>query len=429
MKISKYSGFFCAGVATLALLSGCGGGSSSSTTGIPSSATIFFAHSAVVKDGKVMTSGYNGFGQLGSGNLSTRANFAAVTIPETIDVVAPGANHTLALAFNNISSVYAWGSNVSGQIGTGTIDKPLTTGGSDSYSTAPVRVTFPDKVTAISAGAIHSLAILRGGTADVPAGTVYAWGDNSYGQLGDGTGTSRAQRRPVAVDIVVDPVTFVAQITPLAGVTQIASGGAFSLALKGGEVWAWGDNRVGQLGNNLAPAGLKASKVAGLTNIVQIAAAGSTAYALDANGAIWAWGYNGDGELGRDPIALPYSITPVQITGIVGTITKISAGLDHLLVLVDGGINGTVWAVGFNEFSQLGDNTNITKFTPVQVKGPAAVGFLTGVTDINAFGQQSLALVGGIWYGWGDNRFGQLGRPIATNAVGYISVPVPAQGF
>jgi alpha-tubulin suppressor-like RCC1 family protein len=425
MKITKYSGFFCAGVATLALLSGCGGGSSSSTTGIPSSATIFFAHSAVVENGKVMTSGYNGFGQLGHDNLTTEATFAAVSIPTAIDVVSPGGNHTLALAFNNLSSVYAWGSNVSGQIGPGTADKPLTTGGSDSFSIAPARVTFPDKVTAISAGAFHSLAILRGGVPNVPVGSVYSWGDNSLGELGAGetnlTLPLRAKPQPVVTSAGVG----------LSDVTKIAAGGGFSLALRNGEVWAWGDDRFGQLGNMVSAAGVNAVQVTGLANITQIAAAGSTAYALQDNGngtqTLWAWGYNGDGELGLDPKLTPFSVTPVPITGIgPGTITKISAGLDHLLVLLD---NGTVWGLGFNEFSQLGDNTVISRFTPVQVQGLTVGTFLTGVTDIIAFGQQSLALVGGIWYGWGDNRFGQLGRPIATNTVGYISIPIQAQGL
>ena len=70
--------------------------------------------------------------------------------------------------------------------------------------------------------------------------------------------------------------------------------------------------------------------------------------------------------------------------------------------------------------------------TRVLFGGTAVIGSgapFTGVTDIIAFGNQSLALAGGAWYGWGDNSFGQLGNPIATNSVGYLLVPAKVQGF
>lgn len=424
MKTSNCSGFFiCAGVLTLALLSGCGGSSSSST--IPSSATVFFAHSAVLKNNNVWTAGYNAFGQLGNGNLTTQATFQQVQGLPLIDRVAAGGDHTLALAFSNMSSVYAWGSNGFGQIGTAV---PISTASAtNAYSATPIKVPFPGHVTGIAAGAFHSLAIVNdpvNGT-----GTVYSLGYNGSGQLGDGTIADKNFR--VLVQLPAGG--------HLNNVTEVAAGGSHSLALSNGGVYAWGNNASGQLGTN--PLQLGSSTIAipvndgngaALSNIKQIAASGSSSYALENPGAtqkLWAWGYNNFGQLGVPASDTPttYRFSPAAIANIgAGTIIKISAGRAHLLILVDDGKGagtGTIWALGFNEFSQLGDTTVVSKSVPVQVLGPDGK-VMTGVKDIIAFGHQSMALLSDGWYGWGDNGNGQLGHPIATNSIGYLTTPV-----
>src|SRR5207237_1349033 len=124
-------------------------------------------------------------------------------------------------------------------------------------------------------------------------GTVWAWGDNSYGQLGDGTFTSRS--KPV-------------RVTNLPSVTAISMGGRHSLALApDGTVWAWGENDNGQLGNGTftlaSPYGIPTpAPVVNLTGVAAIAGGGNYSIALREDGAVWTWGRNNGGQLGQGTI-------------------------------------------------------------------------------------------------------------------------------
>lgn len=444
MEIRKCSRLLaCAGLLALALLSGCG--KSSPSTSIPSTATIFYAHSAIFRNNSCMTMGYNGFGQLGLGNLSNQS--AATIVPiGPVDRLATGGDHTLAVSFANISSVYAWGSNNHGQLGSA-----VSTSGSSAYSSTPVKVSLHGTVREIAAGGFHSLAVV-----DVPgvSGKVYGWGYNGYGQLGGGTLGLADSTLPVPVQLAANG--------DLNGIVQVAAGGSHSLALSAdGRVYAWGSNAYGQLGKD--PTLLQGSYATSadlvqvldpashllvpLDHVVQVAAGGSTSYARQADGTVWAWGYNGMGQLGLDPsLANAFRYLPVQIAfgpAVLGgaTIANISAGQDHVLARLS---DGHLVAWGFNRSGQVGNNdisappnspTDRTRiFVPVRVLtgGDAIPGSgveMTGVTDIIASGNHSLAKVGSAWYGWGDNSFGQLGRPISSSSIGYLLVPQLVQGF
>ena len=426
MKSGKRSGLFiCAGILTLALLSACGNNSSP----IPLDATILDSHSAVLKNySTLLTTGYNGFGQLGNGSLITQASLTVVPLRQ-VKKFALGADHTLAFTFSNLSSVYSWGSNYHGQLGVAAI----ATVGNTAYSPTPAKVTgFPGPVTDIAAGGFHSLAVSNG--------NVWSWGYNGYGQLGNGDITLADKNAPVKMaDVNGSPLL----------VTNVAAGRAHSLALTpDGRVYGWGYNAYGQAGldplsangtvENAAVPTVVASALSPLLGVQQIAAGGSTSYALKNDGTVWAWGYNGMGQLGTDwnvPANL-FSSIAVQVQGFPAgaIITKISAGLDHALALLS---DGTVWAWGFDQFGQLGDIGNSSnplsnEFKPVQVLGPGTAKLnppLTGVTDIMAFGNSSMALVNGKWYGWGDNGNGQLGNPIPATSIGYLTVPTLVGGF
>ena len=465
MKKGKLSGLsICAGLLTLALLPGCG--SNNSNTAVPTTATIYNNHTVVIRpDGTVMTTGYNGFGQLGTGDtnqLSILTVVPGLTVVPTVPnngsdkpLYATGGDHTM-VAFTNNSSVYTWGSNNHGQIG----DPTIATSGTSAASLKPDKIRFRGKVTSIAAGLFHSLAVVDG--------VIWAWGFNGYGQLGDGTFADKTS--PTAqLAIGTHPTDPYLAPAPLTNVIMVAAGTNHSLALNAaGEVYAWGDNRNGQLGadpnlplnqSSVSPVlvNLSAQAPSGqYVKVDQIAAGGSTSYALGrklyladdttAGWAIWAWGYNGAGQLGVDPqgnLTL-YSATPVEIplTGIDSTkITKISAGLDHLLVLVDDGLGhgtGTVWAIGYDQFGQLGDNA-VPTIATISSRATLQQVFLNGtalgpVTDINAFGNRSLALVAdgsanGVWYGWGDNGFGQLGNPVPNNSSAFFSTPTKVLGY
>jgi len=433
MEIRKTSGLLgCACLLALALFSGCGGSSSSNS--IPSTATIYYAHSVVFNNTSTMAMGYNAFGQLGVADRNTHDSATRVSIGP-VNGVSTGGDHTLAFAFTNLSSVYTWGSNYYGQLGNSTI----ATTGSSAYSSTPVRVPLhgtnniplvTGQVTDVSAGWFHSLAVVDG--------TVFGWGYNGYGQLGDrGEAT-------LTTSIIPKQVQF--NGGNLNNVVKVAAGGAHSLALtSAGQVYAWGDNTYGELGTNptnlhntysSTPLLVNGADGLPLSGITQITAAGSNSYALQ-GGTVLAWGYNGMGQLGLDP-TLPvntFKFTPQVIQlkhadGTAATALSISAGLDHVLALLD---DHTVVGWGLNEYSQLGDNSTTNRFTPVAVrKDGTASNLLTGVTAIIAFGNHSLAKVGtnpGVWYGWGDNGYGQLGRPISSDSIGYLLIPAVVKGY
>jgi len=454
MKTSNSKALLGCLLLTAALVSGCG---SSSNTSIPSTATIFFAHSAFNNNGTLYVTGYNAFGQLGIGNLTTVSVATPVTSIGQISGVAPGGVHTIAYKFNDYSSVYTWGSNYHGQLGGDTDPDParqstnITMTGSNAHSKVPVRIRLHNaqhaalatgQVSGVSAGWYHSLAIVDG--------TVFSWGNNTYGQLGAryldrSYGDSQAPKQVLLGG------------SELAHVTQVAAGAIHSLALTSdGNLYAWGDNTYGELGsdptipadgtnvNPIDPQLVSIPLGTGVT-ISQIAAGGSTSYALLSDGTVYAWGYNGMGQLGKDPTKTDWNggnsglfrFTPIPITLPLPAVA-ISAGWDHVLALLN---DGTVMGWGFNEYAQVGNgttgaNTSVRyNFDPVFVySNPTANPKvkLSGVNQIIAFGNHSLARVSGapeVWYGWGDNGNGQLGNPIATSSIGYLLQPTKVNGI
>jgi alpha-tubulin suppressor-like RCC1 family protein len=233
----------------------------------------------------------------------------------------------------------------------------------------------------VAAGGNHALAL----KAD---GTVFAWGYNTTGQIGDGTQTTRWS--PVAVPSVTD-------------VVAVAAGARHSLAVKrDGSLWAWGDNSQGQIGDGTT-ASLRSSpvQVTGISNIVAVAAGDYHSLAVTASGVLWAWGLNSVGQLGDGTTTLRRS--PVQVTALPG-VAGVAAGQYHSLART---VDLAVWAWGQGGSGQIGDGTYTNRSSPTRV--PA----LTGVTAIAAGSGFSMALKsdglpwGEVW-SWGDNADGQL---------------------
>ncbi len=242
------------------------------------------------------------------------SGFSAAQKPQ-VSFIANGQNHTLELYKNG--SVWASGDNFFGQLG----DASNTDRGD------PVKVSGISNVQAIAAGTSHSVALLANGT-------VWTWGRNSEGQLGDG-GSTLQSNVPVQVSVISD-------------VQLIASGLGHVLALLGdGTVWAWGDNSSGQLGDGTMIGRDLPVKVQNLNNVTGIAAGGFHSLSLLNGGNVWAWGKNFTGQLG-DNTTIDRS-TPVQVQGL-NTIQAITAGAEHSLALFNnctpGG--GTIWVWGDN---------------------------------------------------------------------------------
>jgi alpha-tubulin suppressor-like RCC1 family protein len=221
-----------------------------------------------------------------------------------------------------------------------------------------------------------------GGVAIKNDGTLWAWGQNTYGQVGDGTTSDRTT-----------PV----QISSATSWSQVIHRGVISIALKtNGTVYEWGQtyDEVGTPIPRLTPTLLTT-----LSSVVQIAGNVNHTLALLSNGMVKAWGYNGFGELGDGTKVS--RLNPALVLGL-SSVTKIAAGDNHSLALLS---DGTVKAWGSNLFGELGDGSTTDKTLPVSVLG------LNAVTQIAAGSSFSFALLSsGTIKSWGYNSCGQLGN-------------------
>jgi alpha-tubulin suppressor-like RCC1 family protein len=357
------------------------------------------AHSAVVKttDNTVWTFGSGGNGRLGDGATTTRVLPVQVTSLSNVSAVAAGAAHTLFLKSDG--TVWAAGVNSNGQLGDNTI----------TQRTSPVQVktgasTFLTGVTKIAAGGSFSLAVKSDGT-------VWGWGLNSSGQLGNNSTT----QSNVAVQVKTDATTF------LTGVTHVAAGDFHALALKSdGSVVAWGYNVNGRLGNggttqsNVAvPVSFSAGTV-----ITAVAAGGSHSLAVKSDGTLWAWGNKTSGRLG-DGSTSGQQLVPLEIAGVANVIS-IAAGAAHSALVES---DGVVRTFGDNAAGQLGDGTTTDSPWPMTVSG------VTNAISIVAAANHTLAVTSdGIVWAWGDNVSGQIGdgtqtedrlTPVSISEAGY----------
>ncbi len=294
----------------------------------------------------------------------------------------------------------AWGISLYGEIGDGNV--PVAGGGNYPLCVPVVGLT---DATAVSAGGSHSLAL----AAD---GTVWAWGCNIVGQLGDGTRINRAM-----------PV----QVAALNNAVAISAGNMHSLAVKGdGTVWAWGANLDGELGQDVVrredtpDVRPKPVQVQGLGGIIAVAAGEGFSLAIKSDGTVWAWGRNLSGQLGqgnydsKEGAAHP---KPVQVKGLTN-ISAVAAGSEHALALTS---DGSVWSWGSNSRGTLGQpalrKPNVTIRGPgpdgreqvireaILCTTPAPIAGIQGkVTAISACCLGSLALTSdGVVWSWGDH--------------------------
>ncbi len=379
-------------------------------------------HSAGLKgDGTVWTWGRNTYGELGNGDDEYNDSNVPVQVvgPEgegfLTDIISVYARDEYTLALRADGTVWGWGVNYNGQLGNGTYDD----------SNVPVQVAGPEgegfltDVVAIATGYEFAGAL----RAD---GTVWTWGDNDYGQLGNGDDEYNDSNVPVQV---VAPGTVptsqgATRSEFLTDIVAIAIGDEFAVALKSdGTVWTWGYNAYGQLGNDDedvddSPVPVQVVGHAGegfLTGITEVKAGWYHAAVLDSNGAVWTWGENLYGQLGNGDDNYEDSYSPVQVLapGEDGFLTGLKAmdtrGRHTIVIRAD----DSIWAWGYNEYGQLGngddnyENSNI----PVRVVGPGGVGFLADIIKVSGGGNHSFAIgTDGTVWAWGRNSNGQLGN-------------------
>jgi len=326
---------------------------------------------ALRSDGTVWAWGFNGAGELGDGTTTSRSTPVRVTGLSGVTQVAACGYFSVALRSDG--TVWAWGDNRGGQLGRGT---------TSNHEVTPARVRGLARVTKISAGGSFVLALRSDGT-------VRAWGDNRRGQLGNGTTASS----PVPVKVAgLSGVTGIAagydasMATRTSGISAITS------------VWTWGGNDVGQLGDGTLTSRSNPERVSGLpVSIAGISAGGGLvgrlgaggtlagggfAAVLGTDGTVWAWGDDSAGQLGNAPSSTPVT-RPVNTIGAGSRITQLSAGDFHMLALKS---NGTALAWGANGSGQLGNGGTAPVTGPVQVTG------LANATQVAAGGEFSLAV-------------------------------------
>ena len=367
-----------------------------------------FYHSAAVgTDGSLWTWGSNNFGELGKGTTSDASTPAKLTSISGVNAVTGGNDHMVALKSDG--TVWAWGYNYHGELGNGT--KTGNTANSTPGQVLTAAATPLTGITAVRGGFWHTLALKSDGT-------VWAWGNNDWGQLGNGSATPS-----------YGGVAYAAQVTGLSNVVAIAAGHWHSVAVKSdGSVWTWGlnstswdANRNGQLGDGTTTTRLTPVRVLGvggvgyLSGVAKVAAGASFTLALKSDGTVYGWGTNLEGELGNGNKTT--SLTPVQAG--VSNITDLAAGYWLSLALKS---DGTVWAWGRNDMGQLGNGTTQAL---TGISTPAAVSGLSSVTAIHAGVSFGVALKsdGTVW-AWGENASGQLGNGTSSNS----STPVRSQG-
>lgn len=344
--------------------------------------------SAQPPSGQIWAWGANWKGQLGDGSSPALVPWSAGAV-EVVGAVAGSGNHFIAagnahsLAVNSAGQVWTWGDNTHGQLGDGTT--------SDRWAPVHVAGTGTASIVVSAAGGNrHSLAITL-------TGAVVAWGSNANGALGLGLQSAGPLLTPATVP----------GLPPL--MIQVAAGADHSLALAhNGEVWAWGNNAYGQLGNNSfnnAPSPVKVPNLSGV-RFIAAATSGFSSFAVKHDGSVWAWGSNATGQLGVDPVQVAKSSVPLQVTTAdpgTGNIA-VAAGFAHCLALNQ---DGSVWAWGSNSSGQLGRPIGASSFLPVNVAGQTGG---SGNIQIAAGAFHSVALKSnGQILAWGKNDTGQLG--------------------
>jgi subtilisin family serine protease/PKD repeat protein len=237
--------------------------------------------------------------------------------------------------------------------------------------------TVENRWVSVEAGGNHTAALKTDGT-------LWAWGYNAYGQLGDGTKTSRNIPAQTGSDRTWVSVT---------------AGFEYTLALKAdGTLWGWGRNNYGQLGIGTTIDKNIPVQIGGDHTWVSFAAGAWHTMALKADGTLWGWGRNNYGQLGIGT-TIDKNI-PVQI-GSDHTWVSFAAGAWHTMALK---ADGTLWAWGRNNYGQLGNGTNIDSSIPVQTGSDHTWDYFSAGTWHSA----ALKTDGSLWT-WGYNNFGQLG--------------------
>ncbi len=250
--------------------------------------------------------------------------------------------------------------------------------GESLLSGAPL---FPSR--SISVGYFHAIAIKDG--------TLWAWGRNWTGQLGDGTKFDRLVPTQIGVS---------------ADWASVSAGDDHTIAIKvDGTLWAWGDNSYGRLGDGTSTSRWAPTKIGAASNWASISAGDRYTIATKTDGTLWAWGHNCEGQLGNGTII--DRLVPTKI-GVDTDWASISAGFEHTIATKT---DGTLWAWGYNGNGQLGDGTYIKRLVPTKIGVDTDWDSISGAGDNFTIATKT----DGTLWAWGGNFLGQLGDGTIIN--------------
>lgn len=336
------------------------------------SASLF--HTCAIRvDGSLWCWGSNIAGELGDGTTKSRTRPVRVHAEGTWASVDTGWAYTCGVQTD--ATLWCWGNNYRGKLGNG---------GNGGHRALPLQVGSDNDWATVSTGRDHTC----GTRAD---GTLWCWGDDYYGQVGDGKKKNRG---------------FPVQVGRSSTWGGVSAGGESTCARRTvGTLWCWGWNRLGQLGDGTTTDRRTPVRIGGATNWTTVDMSIAHACGARADGTAWCWGQNDHGEIG-DGTTID-RLTPTQVSGDTGWAEvrtyyqdqgsdgQNSCGTRH---------DGTIWCWGSNDAGQLGDRTQTERHTPVQVGSRA--GWAT--VSPGSYYTCATRTVGTLLC-WGFNGWGQLG--------------------
>lgn len=288
------------------------------------------AHTLAIKtDGSLYAWGWNEFGQLGIGGIDS-SRFRIIPVRVGIDnnwaSVSAGNSHTAAIKTDG--SLYAWGNNYEGAFGDGT---------AMNGSFVPVHIGNENNWSSVSAGQSYTVAIKTDGS-------LYVWGDNTFGQLGDGTKVDKLVPTRIGIENNWD---------------SVVASHTYTVAIKtNGALYAWGCNDKGQFGDGTIVDKYVPTRIGTANDWASVTVGEEHTVAIKTDGSLYAWGNNEHGELG-DGTKVNKHI-PTRI-GSDTNWASVSAGSISTVALTK---DGTIFGWGVNDFGQLGDGTTVDKLVP-----------------------------------------------------------------
>lgn len=342
------------------------------STGAADRIAVGGSHTVIVKeDGSLWATGYNLFGQIGDG--TTRNVYGFKHIMDDVTAV-DAADHTAAIKSDG--SLWLWGRNLYGQLGIGTK-------GSNNNSATPVKVM--DDVAAVSLGAEFTAALKTDGS-------LWTWGANGAGQLGNGT----TEESLVPVKVMDD-------------VVAVSAGGSHTMAIQSdGSLWGWGSGSNGQLGVSHYSYRSNPTPTKIMDDVAFVSAGSSFTLAVKKDGSLWGWGYNYLGQLGSgsgDDVTLPVKI--------MDGVSSACASYEYATAVKT---DGTLWGWGRAVSGRLGIGTQEDSIvTPTRI--------MDGAAAIASGNMNSIAVKSdGTLWGWGRNNYGALGFGF-DSGVDYVYAP------